>query len=296
MNTKATTALLAKTLIGRYGPEGQRWLAQIPTLIASLAKAWGLSDLQPLPNLTYNYVLSGFKDGAPVILKLSITPEELVQEAMLLKAFAGYGAVAVLAQQPGALLLERAIPGTTLKNYFPQHENESIIIAAKVIQRLHQTPLSPSNNFTPVTSWLAAINPEAKIPASYLNKAIKLKNHLLASAAPTILLHGDLHHDNILQHQNNWVFIDPKGVLGEPAYEVAAFIRNPIPELLQQPNATQIIQHRIVAFADALQLPAERIYQWCFVQSVLAWIWNLEDDLETEYFEAYTDLLETLAP
>ncbi len=285
---------LAKSLISRYGLTGQHWLEQAPTLIASIAKTWGLAELTPLPNLTHNYVLSGVKDGKPIILKLSINPDELEQEAMLLNAFADYGAVAVLAEQPGALLLECAIPGTTLKNYFPAQENESINIAAAVIKKLHQAPLAQPEKFKPITTWLNTIHSTAKIPAQYLNKAIILKNHLLSSAAPPVLLHGDLHHDNILQHQDGWVVIDPKGVIGEPAYEVAAFICNPIPELLQHPNAGQLVQHRIITFADILNIPADRIYQWCFVQAVLAWIWNLEDGLDTSYFEQYTSLLETL--
>lgn len=51
------------------------------------------------------------------------------------------------------------------------------------------------------------------------------------------MLHVDLHHDNILQNGNEWLVIDPKGVVGEPAYEVAAFIHNPMPELLTHADA-----------------------------------------------------------
>jgi streptomycin 6-kinase len=74
-------------------------------------------------------------------------------------------------------------------------------------------------------------------------------------------------------------------VIGEPAYEVAAFIRNPIPELLNYADAPTIIHNRITRFAESLELPSQRILDWCFVQAVLGWVWALEDGCDTSYFE-----------
>ena len=76
--------------------------------------------------------------------------------------------------------------------------------------------------------------------------------------------------------------IDPKGVIGEPAYEVAAFIRNPMPELLNQADAPNMIHKRITRFAELFQLPSQRIIDWCFVESVLSWVWNIQDSLDVE--------------
>jgi streptomycin 6-kinase len=105
------------------------------------------------------------------------------------------------------------------------------------------------------------------------------------------LLHGDLHHDSILQNGDEWIVIDPKGVIGEPAYEVAAFIRNPIPDLLQIENQIEIIKDRINCFSTLLELPHQRIIDWCFVQGVLAWVWALEDGCDASYFEDFINLM-----
>ena len=107
------------------------------------------------------------------------------------------------------------------------------------------------------------------IPAKYLKKARQIRDQLLKTDDPDVLLHGDLHHDNILQNGDDWVVIDPKGVIGESAYEVAAFIRNPIPELLNHAAAPNIIHNRVTRFAEALELSERRIIDWCFVQAVL---------------------------
>lgn len=110
-----------------------------------------------------------------------------------------------------------------------------------------------------------------------LQKAREIRDKLLKTAEPNVLLHGDLHHDNILQNGSDWVVIDPKGVIGESAYEVAAFIRNPMSELLTHNDAPNILLNRIARFAEALELPSQRILDWCFVQAVLAWVWSIED-------------------
>ena len=137
------------------------------------------------------------------------------------------------------------------------------------------------------------INPERgrEIPLPYLEKARTLKDKLLKEPCKVKLLHGDLHHYNILANEKGWLAIDPQGVVGEPAYEVALFIRNPIPELLDSSHGMQIISHRIRIFSHLLKIDEERIHQWCFVQAVLSWIWNLEDGLNPSYFKRLTAML-----
>ena len=129
------------------------------------------------------------------------------------------------------------------------------------------------------------------IPIHYLHKARQLRDKLLATSSTPVLLHGDLHHDNMIQNGNDWIVIDPKGVIGEPAYEVAAFIRNPIPQLLAHHDASSIINRRITQFAEILKIPAHRIVDWCYVQAVLAWIWALEDGCDETYFKKLTEIL-----
>lgn len=99
------------------------------------------------------------------------------------------------------------------------------------------------------------------------------------------MLHGDLRHGNILlQDEDEWVVIDPKGVLGESAYEVGAFIRNPVPELFESSEIKIIIETRIQKISEILQISPQRILAWCFVQTVLARVWALEGGCDVFYF------------
>ena len=278
-------------IVSIYGEKGEAWLTELPELVSAISSRLGLRDLKEVANLTYNYVLSGFQGDNPIILKLGLDHEALTREAFALKCFAGHGVVKVLAEDYGMLLLERAVPGIALKSYFLIQEKESIEIACGVIQKLHQSNIPTTHNFPHIKDWLAALDKDGAIPDGYLKKARKLRDQLLKTTGPDVLLHGDLHHDNILQNSETWMVIDPKGVIGEPAYEVAAFIRNPIPELLNHADAPNIIHNRVTHFAELLELPSQRMLDWCFVQAVLSWVWGLEDGCDTGYRERLVEVL-----
>ncbi|MEY3197121.1 MAG: hypothetical protein RLZZ59_489 [Pseudomonadota bacterium] len=113
-----------KALVRRSLGEGG-WLNELPELVSAIASRLDLHDLQEVTNLTYNYVLSGFQGDNPIILKLGLDNEALAQEEFALKCFAGYSAVKVLAEDDlpdealakagGMLLLERVVPGASLR-------------------------------------------------------------------------------------------------------------------------------------------------------------------------------------
>ena len=284
-------------IINIYGEKGKAWLAELPAIVSAISSRLDLRDLKEVPNLTYSHVLSGFLGDNPIILKLGLDYEALTREAFALKFFARCGAVKVLAEDKGILLLERAVPGASLKSYFSDREQKSIEIACKVMTKLYQANIPTTHNFPHIKDWLAVLDKDWAISDAYLKKARKLRDQLLQTAKPDVLLHGDLHHDNILKNGETWVVIDPKGVIGEAAYEVATFIRNPIPELLNYDDTQNIIHNRVTRFAELLELPSQRILDWCFVQAVLSWVWAIEDGCDdiysknlTAFFERYTDV------
>lgn len=280
-------------ILNIYKDKGKKWLIDLPAIIKALASEHNLSDLEPLNNLSYNYVLSGFLDNKPIILKLELDDDALTLEASSLQAFAGFGGIKVLLAQKGFLVLEKAVPGISLKSYFPSKDNDSIEITCNIINVLHQAPIPKTSKFPNIHDWLKRLDHDTsnKNLKNYLHKARDIRDQLLATAPDFVLLHGDLHHENIIKHGDNWVVIDPKGVIGEPAYEVAAFILNPIPELLKSRNIADIINNRITHFAYKLKIKPERIKGWCFIQAVLAWVWILEDGGNEKHFMSLVEIL-----
>ena len=266
-----------------------------PQNIKQLATTWQLTNLQPVTNLSVNYVLTGKMGHTDIVLKIINDQAAFTQEVAALQAFAGYGCPEILHQNPelGALLLRRIMPGTTLRNYFPHADEASITIAARVMQKLHQAPLPQNHNFPSVTTWLAALDDDWHLPTHHLDRARELSQQLLATnPAHEVLLHGDLHHDNIIMCSDKaWIALDPKGVVGDPAYEVGAFIRNPKPELLNCPDLSDLLRQRITLFAAALGCDAQRIHHWTYVQAILAACWNIEEGHDPAYFLHVAQLL-----
>jgi streptomycin 6-kinase len=274
----------AKNVIAIWGDKGRRWLENLPHLTAALAQHWNLVDLKPMPKLTYNYVLSGFQQstGTKIIVKISLD-EQLEREVAALRIYNGHGAVRLLdySAEHKALLLEFIDPGISLKSYFPDRDDEAVMHAVQVMRQLHAARIWQQEKFPTIANWLAALErPSAQnIPEHLLKKAQGLTETLLQTQDAPVLLHGDLHHDNILfSADRGWLAIDPKGVLGEPAYEVGAFIRNPVLELLHEQNPREIIKRRLNLFAEYLNVDRARLRSWSYVQTILAACWAIEDN------------------
>jgi streptomycin 6-kinase len=102
-------------IINIYGEKGEAWIDELPQIVSAISSRLDLRDLKEVTNLTYNYVLSGLQGNNPIILKLGLDHEALTREAFALRCFEGCGAVNVLAEDKGMLLLERAVPGTSLR-------------------------------------------------------------------------------------------------------------------------------------------------------------------------------------
>lgn len=285
-------------IISVYGEKGQAWLDELPHLATIISSRLDLRDLKEVTNRTYSYVLSGFQGDNPIILKLGLDNGALAREAFALKCFAGYGAVKVLAEDESMLLWK--------ERRLAHLSNVIFRIGSRNLSKLHvgSCRLYIKQIFLKIThSLILKIGLRLWIRTGPflmdIFKKQKLRDELLQTSKPDVLLHGDLHHDNILQNSDDearhsfsdggWLVIDPKGVIGEPAYEVTAFIRNPIPELLNHADAPNIIHNRVTRFAELLELPYQRILDWCFVESVLSWTWDIEGNLDTAYWRRLTE-------
>ena len=110
------------------------------------------------------------------------------------------------------------------------------------------------------------------------------------------LLHGDLHHYNVLfDSDRGWLAIDPKGVFGELEYEVGAVMRNPA-EGLRLFLSSSTIERRLEQLATGLSLNYERALRWTFAQAVLSAIWSVEDGYGVDATNSALRLAEVIRP
>jgi streptomycin 6-kinase len=291
--------------INNLSPEtGRQWLERLPTLIAQCEAAWSISAMAPLEPLSYHYVAPAVRsDGTEVILKLGMPHPELTSEIKALSLFAGRGCVRLLEadQDRGALLLESLKPGLSLRTVVD--DDEATRIAAGVMRRLWR-PAPPDHAFATAGKWALGLEKmrlhfeggTGPLPKDLVEKAEGLSRELLGSMDEPALLHGDLHHENILSAERQpWLAIDPKGLVAEPAYETGALLRNLWPHRLAQPRPAQAIARRVDLLAEEIGFDRARILAWGLYQAVLAAWWCLEDQLECwQYFAEHATLIDSL--
>ena len=276
-----------RTQIELNGAEGADWLNRLPGLIAECERRWGLRVGPPFAPLSYNYVAPAVRaDGAEVVLKLGFpTNPELITEIEALRLYNGRGIVQLIEAdlEGGTLLLERLKPGAPLSHLTDDEAMTSI--AAQVMRQLWR-PAPPAGPFPSVADWAGGLQKLRNrfdggcgpFPAALVKRAESLFAELLNSMAELVLLHGDLHHDNILSAERQpWLALDPKGLIGEPAYEVGALLRNQLPESLTESEAKRLLARRLDQLAEALGFDRERLRAWGYAQAVLSAWWSLED-------------------
>ena len=283
-------------MVAMYGNEGQQWLDSLHTTIEHLRDAWQLSNLKVMDNLSMNYVLSGNRAGEAIILKLGFEKDGIAREAAALRYFNGQGCVKLLAHDElhGALLMQRMIPGTNLKELFPRQDHEAASIASQVIKNLQSAQMPVTGTFPLLSDWLTALDKHLDIPQHQLTKAQKLRDYLLTTTRTMVLLHGDLHHSNIICNGPTWVAIDPKGVMGDPVYETNCFIRNPLPELIDYCSIDEILKSRLTIFHENLGFDKQRMLDWGYVQSVVSACWMIENNLSPEVSVKLAHIIEKI--
>jgi streptomycin 6-kinase len=277
-------SLFRKSILSIYPKTGEKWLRHLPQYIEGLSQKWGLSQLNPLDNLSYHYVLEGLQNDKKIILKLGPSASIFNQEKEALLFFKK-GGVSLLENSSSynALLLERLTPGISLTSLYFEKEKEACLLFAQTVKTLQNQKLEARPSFTPIKNFLKDLKQEVGLPSNTLIlEATSLFEDLLNSTDESVPLHGDLHGDNILQHGNRWVAIDPKGYRGDLLYELAAFIRNPYQKLMQRPDAKQIMETRIQFLSDFFKVDSTRLKKWVFVQCVLGGIWAHQDHLGKE--------------
>lgn len=271
------------------GDAGRAWIDRLPAMIAHYADRWSLTVEPAYGNLSYNYVAPATRaDGSPAVLKIGVaSDDEFGAEIEALRVFDGHGMVRLLEADPGqaVMLLDRVRPGTPLTSV--TDDAEATLIAAKLMRDFW--PVPPAGHaFPSLADWGNGLQRmrarfdggSGPIPERLAAKAERLFRELSQSAPPPVLLHGDLHHDNILAGpEAAWTVIDPKGVTGDPAYELAAFLRNPA-SLIADPDARQKIERRIAIFTEVLAIEPDRIRGWALVHTVLSAWWVIEDNAD----------------
>jgi streptomycin 6-kinase len=253
----------------------------------SAARArWSLAAAGEFP-LSYRHVEPVRRaDGSAAVLRLGPPGDaELERELAAAEWFGDRGAPRVLAldRELGAVLLERVLPGTMLD---AEPEDAVVPAAAAVMRSLWRAPAADCP-FPTIRHCGRSLERGSRAAGLFFE--------LCDSMDEPVVLHGDLHHFNLLRSDaHGWLAIDAKGVVGEPAYETGALLRNPKPALLDLPAPARTLRRRADALCEALGLDGTRVYGWAYAQAVLSAAWSIEDGEDPAFALAVADLWEPL--
>jgi streptomycin 6-kinase len=296
-----------------FKEKGHAFLKALPDLVAEASAKWGLTDVQPAPTLSYNFVAFAKRGDDKVVLKMGVPNREMESELAALQLFNGEGACKLLAydEEKCWMLLERLDPGVMLSTL--EDDEEATHIAAEVMNKIWR-PLEPSGlpleqeqapalqRFIQLTDWfdgLKKLRPRFNGGTGPLSEKIVQRversvGEFFAENHKPVLMHGDFHHFNILSSERGWLVIDPKGVIGPAGYEVGPFLMNPWDDFLNGSNYRLMTKRRIDILHERLGFERERIHAWGLAHAVLSTWWGIEDNTGWDYSLAFAEMMADL--
>lgn len=222
--------------------------------------------------------------GNAAILKIATEHDERFN-AVLMTWWDGDGVARVLAHDDDALLLERAEGMQSLTEMARSgRDDEACRILCAVAARLHRPRAKPLPDLIPLADWFRDLEPAASTHGGILPRCAQIAEALLAEPREVGVLHGDLHHGNVLDFRSRgWLAIDPKRLIGERGFDFANIFTNPdiddgIPAVATDPNR---FERRLAIVTEAAGLERTRLLRWILAWTGLSAAWFLGDGNDT---------------
>lgn len=245
-------------------------------MIDDVLVRWNLTlDGEPLKTRT-SILAPVRRNDMPAMLKIATEAEER-RGAESMVWWSGDGAALVLEHEDDALLMERAQGDTSLVEMVRLgRDDEASRIICSVAGRLHaprNDPPPPS--LVPLARWFAELEPAASRYAGLLRQAAETARELLEEPRDVVVLHGDIHHGNILDFgSRGWLAIDPKHLVGERDFDFVNLFRNPDDQVALTPGR---FSRQVTVVTEAAGLDRVRLLKWTLAFAGLSAAWILAD-------------------
>ena len=262
----------------RATTEGAAWLDRLPAAVTELADRWALAIGEPFDGGNVSLVLRVARDnGTPAVLKVNFPERESRHEPDALACWNGVGAARLLerADDVSALLVELLQPGTQLWSI--ADEDDANWIAASVLQMLRHD-IGAGEPFSRLVDeaerWALEIPAQWEglgrpFEHSLVDELVSACRELVSDETEHVLLHQDFHGGNVLRSGDGWRAIDPKPLVGDPAFDAASLLRDRR-WLLREAGSARRLRRRLDLLAEGLGLDRERMRLWGIVHA-LAW-------------------------
>jgi streptomycin 6-kinase len=220
-------------------------------------------------------------NNQPAMLKLSQEEDER-HGGVLMEWWEGEGAARVLARDETGLLLERATGSASLAQMSRTgQDDEACRILCQTAARLHAPRAKPLPELIPLVRWFQELEPAAAAHGGIIVHCAEQARTLLADQHEVGVLHGDLHHDNVLDFgERGWLAIDPERLVGDRCFDFANIFTNPDLADPSRPVATLPgrFAQRLKIVTSFAEVERQRLLRWIIAWTGLSAAWFLSND------------------
>jgi streptomycin 6-kinase len=278
-----------------FGEKGDNWIEDVHTIIGACVERFKLSSVSPAGGLSVNLVyFADSADYGAVVLKVCFPSRELYSEIESLLLFDGKGICCCYAYDfdLGAILIERLIPGDELNSI--DDKDERVRVGAGLIANLPK-PAAAENTLPRFDDWISRAFGRARAEKKatgrfleHIDNAEEKYAGFTKAGRPEYVLHGDLHHTNMLSHSGRkgatndnstgFIAIDPKGVVGVREMEPGRFIQNHL-ALFPPGERMGVLGKTAKTISTITGDPVTSVLTAAFIDNVLSNCWSLEEHL-----------------
>ncbi|MFI6830537.1 aminoglycoside phosphotransferase family protein [Kribbella sp. NPDC050241] len=265
----------AQATVDREGEAGAAWLAELPALVDDLMARWDCVRDGEVTHGQVGVIVPVLHASGHAVLKVSFPHPGNVHEPDAYAAWGGRGAVLLYERDDAsfAMLLERA-KSSTLGQLADRDEIASV--SGQLSRRLSiPAPSGLPRLADQADGWAAELRQDAAdfpgaLPVAVVDSALAVIDEL-GRQQPELVVHGDFHGRNILRgNREPWLAVDPKGYVGDPAYDGATLLKPRALALMESDDLMKALLHELDVFAEAAQLDRERVRRWAHLQVVQA--------------------------
>jgi len=268
------------------GEVGQAWLDALPDLVAELESRWSVKVEKSLGGGTAAYVARArTANGASVIMKLCVPDPDFGDEIGTLDRADGRGYVRLLAHDADrhAMLLEELGPSMSRSGMSPDAQ---IATLCELLTQAWEVPRADSGKFaiaqdkaTALARFVSRVWSELDAPCSELvrDRALLYAERRAAAFNPErcVVAHGDAAAMNALRvlaprrgAETGFVFVDPDGFIGDPAYDLGVVLRDWCSQLLGSSDPLGFAWSLCRLLAAGSGVDEQAIWEWGYLERV----------------------------
>jgi streptomycin 6-kinase len=193
----------------------------------------------------------------------------------------GNGSARLLRYDTSAILIERARgSGSLASMVHTGSDDEASRIICSMVSKLHAAKGRCPVALPPLDVKFNDLASTARKHGGVFVQSSLLAAQLLKNPVDLVVLHGDIHHNNILDFgPKGWLTIDPKGMFGERTFDYANLFCNPDIETASRPGR---MVRQVAIVAKEAGLDPVRLLQWIAAWAGLSAAWAMEDGVSAE--------------